>query len=635
MKISYAWLQTYFTEKLPEPEKLSELLTMHLCEVENIEEVGSDKVLNLKILPDRACYALSHRGIASEVGAILGVEYQTLSNDEPKISKTKKLSVSVTAPDLCIRHIGRRVENISVKESPEWLKNRLLSLGQRSINNIVDATNFVTFDMGQPLHAFDADKIKGGILIRRAKTGEQITLLNGLALTLDADTLVIADEDGPLDIAGIKGGKKAELDSNTKNIILSAANFNAGNIRKTSQKTGVKTDASKRFESGMTPDLALKGMREVTELISKLAGPCSVGESLDVYPKPEKQRHISVSVEFVDSLLGVKISEKEIIKILESLNIKIEKEVGGVLKLLIPSERLDLVLPEDITEEVGRLYGYEKIPATLPPVPKGKTEVNKTFYYENKIREILINEGFSEIMTSSFAMIGDIEIANPLAEDKAFLRKDLRRNFEVAFKKNLINMPLFGSDALKQFEIGAVSTKERIEGLSLALGCVSVYGKKMDSEKYLRGILETIKSNLNIKSDAGLDEKFANNILEFSLNAVVEKLPAPEILDLKSIKSKESPFQPISAYPFILRDIAIFVPENVLSGEVLEIIKKQGGELLFKETLFDEFKKGDKISYAFRLVFQSNEKTLSDAEINKIMENLTLTINAKSGWQVR
>src|SRR3989344_4572543 len=392
MLISYNWLQRYFKKKLPTAEKVAEILTFAVFEIESVEKIENDFVLDVKVLPDRAHYALCHRGIARELAAAkpdLGI-LDTRNLQMSGVCKLKLLKIKIENPADCRRYIGRRVENVKVQPSQQdWIKKLLAAVGQRSINNIVDAGNFVMFDMNQPLHAFDADKVKGAIQIRRAKKSEKIITLDNKEIALDPEILIIADDEGPLAIAGIKGGRKAEVTSATKNLILESANFNPTLIRKTSQKLNLQTDASKRFENDIPPAIAETAINELSALIAEIVGPeTKFGELVDEYPKPLKLKVVQASPDFVAQKLGIQI-------------------------------------PEDLVEEIGRLYGYEKIPEKKLVVTKAEIVINKNFYWENRIRQILTKLGFSEVMTSSFRPKGNIEIEKPLASDKAFLRTEL------------------------------------------------------------------------------------------------------------------------------------------------------------------------------------------------------------------
>ncbi|MDP3661485.1 MAG: phenylalanine--tRNA ligase subunit beta [bacterium] len=517
MLFSYQWLQSYFDEKLPAPEVLAERLALGFAEVDGIEEKGDDAILDIKILPDRACYALSHRGVAGEVAALLGLKMKERATRVPRAPrKTRMISLRVDDSKLCRRHIARMVENVSVGPSPDWLKERLEAVGQRSINNIVDATNFITLDMGQPMHAFDADKIKGKVTVRPGLAGEVLVTLDGKSVYVDPSIVVIADEEGPLDIAGIKGGKKAELDKNTKTILLSVANFDPTSIRRTAAKTGIKTDASKRFENNFTALRAKDGMGEIAALIATLCTGATFGKEIDIYPKKEKKRRIVVPIKFVKDALGLDISEKEMCAALSRLSISSRKR-GATLIVAPPPERLDLARPEDIVEEIGRISGLERIPeAALPPV-YAPPAMNKRLTLENSIRDLLVSEGFSEVMTSSFTSTGDIAIEKPLASDKAYCRKDLWTNFHPALLKNYSNAPLLGYEEVKQFEIGKVFTAKGehsalIVGLMPARTTVRSGGP---SKKSVGDILQKVEKTLGVT----LGGKFCggNNVYECTL----------------------------------------------------------------------------------------------------------------------
>jgi phenylalanyl-tRNA synthetase beta chain len=499
MKISYNWLQTHIQKKLPDPEEVAKRITFGFAEIESLEKIkiggSSDWIFDVKILPDRACYALSHRGVAGEISALLGFKNKNKEINVPKTSRrAKNISVCVSEKSLCPRYTARVIENVSVAQSPKWLRERLESIGERSINNIVDATNFVMFDMGQPLHAFDADKVNGGIEVRKARASERIVTLDGKELLLDENALVIADDTDPLALAGVKGGKRAEVTNQTKSIILEAASFSAPFIRQTSQRFGIKTESSRRFENNLSPHCAEEGSFACAELISELSPKAQFGKLVDVFPKKIKPKSISFPISFICDSLGLEISEKKISETLGLLGISVKKR-GKIILVIPPFERLDLTRAEDFAEEVGRIVGYERIPeAELPNwTPSWTPSVSEhSVSKEDAIRDFLVAEGFSEVMTSSFTALGDIAIEKPLAEDKKFLRNDLWFNFEISLIQNTRNMPLFGVTEIKQFEIGKVFGVKG-EHLSLAVGYV---GNKMSKvalnntitklEKYLK-----------------------------------------------------------------------------------------------------------------------------------------------------
>jgi phenylalanyl-tRNA synthetase beta chain len=602
MKFSYNWLQNYFEEKLPVPEKISEGIIFHSFEVEEIEKKGDDTIFDIKVLPDRAHDCLSHWGIAKEISAIFDLQ---MKNKDYKVfdPKTTTLKIEVEDPK-CLRYMGRIVRNIKIGESPEWLKESLKSIGQRPINNIVDAANFVMFDLGQPIHSFDLDKLKSPIIkVRNGKVGEKLTTLDKKEVILDESILVIADEIEPLAIAGIKGGTKAEVDNNTKNIIIEVANFNPTTTRKTSKKIGINTDAVKRYENEISPELCSIVMNAITDLIYSLAGG-EVEDVVDMYPKKVEEKNISISVNYINKRLGSDFSKKEIESVWKKLNFKY-KETNEKFEIEIPFLRIDLVEPYDLVEEVIRILGYERLEEKLPKL-EPNNKVNELFYKMLFIRNKLLEDGYSEVMTYTFQDKGDIEVLAS-ASDKKFLRNNLTDGLKESIKLNLLNLPLLDTEEVKVFEIGTVFSKNS-EEIHVAYG-----DKKGIKEMILDKFLATTEKEKEFLKD---------HFIEFIGFYSEERGDVGE-------------FKPWSVYPFISRDIAVWIPEGVAPEKLVDIYKDFGTELLVREPkLFDSFTKNGKTSYAYRLVFQSGERTLTDEEINPIMENITEKITSL-GFEVR
>lgn len=656
MKVSYAWLQDYFDEKLPEPEKLAEILNAHVFEVESFEKVaGGDTIFDVKVLPDRAHYALSHFGIAYEISAITKTPLKQEKDLTVSISSKSLPKISVEDKN-CRRYMGRIVENIGTAETPKIIKERLIAIGQRSINPIVDAANYVMFDVGQPLHAFDADKVIGGITIRRAKEAEKITTLDNKEIVLSEKMLVIADDEGPLAIAGVKGGNRAEVDGRTERIIIESANFDPVSVRKTANQIGIKTNASKRFENNFPPDGARLGMFHLTKLLCDIYGDSiKIGEIVDVCPEPNRETEVRTTFEYINWRLGVNISEKEILEILSRLYFP-AKKADNDLVVTVPVWRNDLTIPEDIIEEIGRLYGYEKIAAVLPPKTKEQTSINKNFYYVNKIKTILVSQDFSEIYTSSFDKKGDVEVLYPVASDKNFLRTDLSSAMEHSLARNLANSDLLGLTQIKLFEIGKVF-KKGSEINSLCIGIANTKGVKTKTKinDLIRDTREMLIQELwtDIKTVCAIDDSgghlLLNNkqigvinaidgMLEVNLDELIASFSEPNAFDIDLPAFETKQYKPFSRYPFVVRDVAVFVPEDVSGDIVWKVIygglQREEVPLLVSHYLFDEFEKDGKISYAFRLVFQSFDQTLTDEEVNKIMEKINLAVSAET-WQVR
>ncbi|MBI4086379.1 phenylalanine--tRNA ligase subunit beta [Candidatus Kaiserbacteria bacterium] len=633
MLVSYKWLQTYFDTSLPEPEKLGELLTMRVLELDGLEQKQKDTVLDIKVLADRAHYCLSHRGVAGEAAAITGLVRNIPEKPNVDVQESIDKPLVNVLDEECGRYVARRIEGVTVGRSSARIVESLETLGQRSINNIVDATNFVMLDMGQPLHAFDADKLVGGITVRKARDGERMTTLDGKDVVLDSSVLLIADDEGPLAIAGIKGGTRAQVDESTKNIILESAYFRPGSTRKTSMKLGIRTDASKRFEVGITPEYAPVALAEVTALILAGSPSAKAGPVLDIYPQPAQKTVLSVDLSDINKRLGIEVPREEAVAILKRLGIEVE-EKGNELVLTIPYERLDLAIPEDIAEEVGRLYGYEKLENQLPPSGVTST-IDKRNYYTEKIKDILAGLGFYEVYLYSLVAEGDFEIELPLAEDKKFLRTSLVPGISRALKFNANNAPLLGLDQIKLFEFGKVFPKDG-EVLMLGLGVENAPGYKGGKpQEEIRKAMEKLAEALGLPSSAlSQAQTGEGGIVEWPLDALLEKLPEPPQATPRYEINRAVRFQKFSPYPFIARDIAMWVDEGVSASDIETVLKATAGDLLVRLSLFDEYKKDARISYAFRLVFQSMDRTLTNEEINAVMTQVTQAVTAKN-WEVR
>jgi len=342
MIFSYNWLQSYFREKLPTPEKLAEILTMHSFENEYIEKKGSDYILSIDVLPDRAGDCFSHNGIAREISVLLNKKI-TYPKIKTKETLKNSISVDIENSDDCLRYTALIIKNVKIEESPKWLKEKLEVCGINSINNIVDITNYVMLETGQPMHVFDYDKISGGIIIRKAKKGEKISLLGGKEYILDENVLIIADEEAPLAIAGIKGGQKAEITNETKNIVLESANFNHKLISTTARRLNIRTDASLRFEQNIDPNLTSYAIDRAASLIGL---PSST--KIDVYKKKLKPWNIKINIDEINKTLGIDIPKKEVEKILKNLGFIVKEN----MVIEVPTYRQDVTIPENITEEV-------------------------------------------------------------------------------------------------------------------------------------------------------------------------------------------------------------------------------------------------------------------------------------------
>ncbi|TAJ14797.1 phenylalanine--tRNA ligase subunit beta [Patescibacteria group bacterium] len=591
MKVSVLWLQKYFSDPLPDMATLVDALTFHSFEVESSDERYGG-VIDVNVLPNRAADCLSHRGIAKELSAILKMP---LKEDPLRITpesflETKVLKVSVDS-EFVNRHIGAVVRGVTVGESPKWLKDALASVGQKSINNIVDATNYVMLDIGQPLHAFDFGKIQkdgvASISIRSAKAGEEIALLSGDTIQLGDDIHVIADEISgmPLDIAGIKGGLHSGVGENTKDLFISVGNYNGTIIRKTCQRLKILTDASTRYQNHPSPVLTSYGMSAILKLIPLLAGG-EIEGVIDVYPvQKAPSEPVQVTVDQINTILGSTFNAHDIEDALLRLDIPFESKENTYI-VSAPFERPDLTISEDIAEEVGRIIGLDKV---LPKELKQISVIDQArFKGIEKVKDFLVERGFTEVSTQSFAKKGDVWLLNPLDKTKPALRTTLAENLTDAFVKAKLYAPITVAPNVKPkvFEVGTVFSKE--------------------GERIAVQTSEPVPDIPEIAPDA-------------------EYVPKRYALSL---------YKSFSLYPFIVRDVAFWAPDTTDVGPTRSHIKESAGPMLVRCTLFDTFSKEGRTSFAFRLVFQSHERTLTDEEVQGFMASVTEALT-KKGWEVR
>ena len=618
MKISYNWLKWYIPDA-PDADKLADVFTYHLCEVESIEKKGDDTIFDIKILPDRAHDLLSHQGIARELASLLNIKYvdPTPKYKIPHSASSGQAGLKIDIQsDKCRRYMGRIVRNVKVGLSPEWVIKHLESIGQRSINNMVDAANLVMFDCGQPVHAFDLDKMGETLIIRQAKDGEKLITLDNRDWKLKISDLVIADSSSVLAVAGIKGGKKPEVDDNTQNIILEVANFDPISIRKTAQVFNIVTDAKKRFENDLSSELGSYAMLELSALIYEMCPDAIFEDIVDVYPERQEIRKLSFSVKKISKILGLEVSVAEIEDILKRYNFEFSAKGGPASgwEITIPPMRLDLAIEEDMAEEIGRILGYDKVKEKIPHMsdmwkPKQNEIYSKILFARNK----LLNDGYSEVMNTSFSNKGEVSVLAS-ASDKNFLRVNLTDGLKENLKLNQLNAPLLGLSEIKIFEIGTVWCPD--EEMHVAFG---------DKKGIKEMTLDQFVSEKSSSEEYGY----------FSAEKFLVLEPSPSQASSKEIFHTQK-FKMWSLFPFIARDIAVWVPDIVESNQVHKIIKENAGDMAVRgPELFDEFKKGNQISYAFRLVFQSFERTLTDVEINEVMTQISNKIKDNNSWQVR
>lgn len=669
----------------------------------------NDTILDLDILSNRGHDALSHIGIAREICALENRNCEWLRMDKRMNANANRNLIDIKVEDgkLCPRYIGAVMENIEIKESPEWIKSRLVACGFSPINNVVDATNYVMLEMGQPTHAFDFSKVKSveipnsklqitnkfqiqnskskKIFIRKAKKGEKIKLLDENIVELNTDDLVIADSEKALAIAGVMGGFDSGVTKETRIIVLESANFNYATIRKTRMRLGLNTESSYRFERELDPNLAEKAMARLMEIISETANG-KLKCVKDIYPRKVLPRKIKLDLDYVNKLLGEEIPTEKVVKISELLGLKIKLPLNlplekgeGVARVEVPTFRIDLKNQEDLIEEIGRIYGYEKIKPIVPMASVTPAKINEQRMFERKVKSILANGGFSEVYNYSFYSQKDaeaagleeakhLELENPMNPEQALMRISLIPNLLKSIKNNLKNCKEFNI-----FEIGRVywpKSEVLPEEKKMLVGAVvkttnnlrkTTYDKKAESFYLAKGYADSLLSQLGIANqyydnfkispeenfeslwhktrNAEIkiegQEKTVGHLGEISTLVLEEfgifqrvAIFEFDVEKIKEISETEREYEPISKYPSITRDISMIVNEGVRVADVLMNIQASGGDLVLDVDLFDIFEneKERAKSLAFHIVFGSAERTLENKEVDKLMEEITTNL---------
>lgn len=641
-------------------KKLEKDIGKDIVEVLNLKE----DIIDFEITSNRPD-CLSIEGLGRETAVSLNKPFKNPRKniDELQIEDKKELEglkVDITAPDLCYRYVARMVKNVKIAPSPEWMVRRLKACGVRSVNNIVDITNYVMLEMGQPMHAFDINSIEGKhITVRRAKKEEKITTLDEQERQLDENDLVIADEKKAVAIAGVMGGLNSEIEADTETVVFESAVFYGGSVRKTAKKVGLRTEASSRFEKGLSAENALRAANRAIELVELLGAGEVVEGKIDVYPTKQKINQIKLDVPKINSLLGTNLSRQEMIEILERLEIKVEND-----NVISPYFRMDLEFVADIAEEIGRFYGYDKLDATLIKADTTLGIRNKEQNIKKKIKEVLVNSGFSEIYTYGFVSEKDLELSNiskeikqyaitiqnPLSDEYKLMRPttipSMMQTLATNANKKNQNVKLFDlsrnyKNIKQELQNGEVPLQEEI----LTVG---MYGENVDFytlKGMMENILETIHVNYyeieketknssyhpgrcaNIKVGTDVVATLGEVHPEVLDNYVIAKrayLLEANITKLVKYAKANKKYTEVPKFPAVERDIAVIVDENVEVGQIEKVVTKKAKKLLESIQLFDIYRDEkigeNKKSIAYSLIFRDKNKTLSDAEINNTMD---------------
>ena len=646
-----------------------------------VEVLGlREDIIEFEITPNRPD-CLSIEGIGRETAVSLGKKYKNPNKDidAMQVAKTDNLeglTVSIEAPDLCYRYMARVVKNVKIGPSPDWMKRRLNACGVRSINNIVDITNYVMLEMGQPMHAFDINSISGKhITVRRAKEGERITTLDEQERVLTNEMLVIADEEKAVAVAGVMGGMNSEIEKDTQMVVFESAVFKGGNVRLTAKKLGLRTEASSRYEKGLSPENAQRAINRAVQLVEQLGAGEAVDTLIDVYPTKQEIKKVEFNPERINKLLGINLSREEMTKILNKLEIKVEGDY-----CIPPYYRQDIEQDADVAEEILRIYGYNKLGSTLIEAETtlgGKTEAQKL---EDRIKQMLVAKGFSEVYTYGFMNPEElakckieagnslydstINIKNPLSVDYSIMKTTVVPTMMKVVSSNVakknMDLALFEMAKIYQDNTGAISKEELPEERKIIT--LAMTGRESDFY-YLKGIVENILEEANVlryelvadenessyhpgrtaKINIGKDTIAILGQIHPSVQenyAIAQNVYMAEIDFEKIVKyaKKEKKYTPIPKYPAVERDIAVTVTEDVEVAQIEKILKSKSKKLLESWKVFDIYRSEklgkNKKSIAIALIFRDKSKTLTDEEINRVMEQIVEELS-KMGAELR
>jgi len=678
MGVSINWLKEYVDYNWT-PEELAHRLTMAGIAIEGVEKAGDDSLLELDLTPNRGdCLGMIN--LAREVAALNGsqITLPAIELRENGEDIREYITVEIADPDLCPRYTARLIKNIKVKTSPQWLQDRLLSCGIRPINNIVDVTNYVMMESNQPLHAFDYDLLSAAkkIVVRPAQAGEKITTLDDVERELDANMLLITDNGRPVAVAGTMGGQNTEINDNTVNVLLESANFKATSIRKTSRKLGLRSDSSIRFEKGSDVNGVVYAANRAAALMQELGEGELVGGIWDCYPEPQPPQQIILRPERVNYLLGTSISPKEIREYIDKLRFAWQDQDGDLL-VTVPTYRPDIEMEVDLIEEVARLYGYDRIPATLASGDTTQGGLSNYQKFTDNVRQLMaatclevINYSFISprvfdmlLLPENSELRNPLRLANPLSEEQSVMRTLLLPGILDTVSRNMARK----NSNMAFFEIGAVFYPQG-EGLPVeSLKMAAVLAGKVETNwlqkeidmdfYYLKGLLQNLLDKMGIDKVSWQEAddpsyhpgrsaliKIDDQILGImgEIHPLVrqnfdikQRVCACELdMDtLFNLSRQHVMMDKITRYPAVERDLAVVLNKEVKADRVLGLIQDLGGELLQNTVVFDVYS-GEQVpegckSMAFRLTFQSAERTLTEAEVNTIMDQIRAGLQTK------
>ncbi len=667
MKISLNWIKNYVKPGIS-VKQLVHKLTMAGLEVEEVVSANKDCVLELEITPNRPD-CLNMIGIAREISAILN---KPLTLPKVKKTATQKANCNIVIKDTkgCTRYIGTVIEGVNVKSAPAWMKEAIASIGLRPINNLVDITNYSLMENGQPLHAFDYDKLEGGkIIVRRAKKGETIVTLDGVERKLDESILVIADAKKPVAIAGIMGGAATEVTATTKNILLESAHFDQILIRQTSRKLGLSSDSSYRFERSVAYQGVEYGSKRATQLILENAGgKISKYKDAKISKTQQKGNSVKLSVEQINNYLGTKATKAQIKTGLKKLGFSVS-EAAKQLKVASPHFRQDILREVDLIEEIARIIGFDNIPISLPPILSCNIPSEPRRPIRNRVIDRLLSEGLDETVTYAMynadlvGQTGQIDkkqlrVINPLTKEQELMRPSILPSFLSVAATNINR----GQKNIKIFEIGKVYTpKAEEETLAILMTGTNVSDWRPASNRPvdfydLKGALTQALECMDlgkgitfVSTENSFYEKGQSATIHLSAKVIghIGKVDG-DVLRTFGIKEadvyfceismeqvymcglKKNGYDAIAEYPAVVRDVSIAVKKDQDFGKIENLVRQLGKPILsdiyFKEEYLGEKIANDQRGLVFSLTYQDKKRTLTEEEVNKVHEKILSSI---------
>lgn len=656
----------------------------------------NDIIFEIGITPNRSD-CLSHIGIAREISAYISynlgkeskIKYPEVNLKESFSKTNEPFSIEILDSKNCPRYTARVIRNVSIGESPKWLKNRLTMLGQRPINNVVDITNYVLLECGQPLHAFDLDLLKGNkIVVKTADEGEKFTTLDKIEKELDSEILMICDEARSVAIGGVMGGLNSEINENTKNVLIESAYFNPSSIRRTSKKLSIQSESSYRFERGVDIDNIIYASNRATQLISEICGGSPETDLIDIYPVKKTKPIIKLRYQRARDIIGLDISNQTIRNIINSLKFGIISEDENEIKVEIPNYRVDISLEIDLIEEIARLYNYDNLTpdftSNIDFSGKGVTEKLQVNPFRAGIKNFLTYSGFNEIITQNIvdpesAEITEetpLKISNPLGEQLSMMRTSLIPSFLKTIGRN----NALGTFNIRFFEVGKtfhrtesadefISNVSEIEELIIAMSGEATPTRWDEKPRMIdfydiKGLFTDLTNffGLNQMALKQTEEKVkffnANHLKILKEGKAIGEIGEISkdfqqrydikhpvfilrinLTELRKIELAEKKYLKVSPYPPVLRDLAFIVEENLPATELYEEILKTGGKLLKNVEIFDLYQGKNiadgKKSIAFSMIFNSEDHTLEENEVTVVLEDIIRKVEKKFGAKLR